>query len=46
VDIDHGELVWRCLEDVAIVMDLDELAPVGRRAPGGRDVLGEVRGRL
>jgi len=32
VDIDHGQLIGRRLEDVAIVVDLDELAPVGGRA--------------
>ena len=36
MDIDHGQLVYPSLEDVAVVMGLDELAPVGRRAAGGR----------
>ena len=37
VDVDHGKLVHPFLKDVAIVMDLHELAPVGRRAAGRRD---------
>jgi hypothetical protein len=36
VDVDHGQLVYPSLEDVAIVMDLHELAPVGGRATSGR----------
>jgi len=35
-DVDHGQLVGRRLEDVAVVVDLDELAPVGGRATSGR----------
>ena len=35
VDIGHGQLVRQGLKDVAIVMDLHELAPVGGRASGG-----------
>ena len=31
VDVDHGKLVGRRLEDVPVVMGLDELAPVGWR---------------
>jgi len=37
VDVDHLQLVGRRLEDVAVVVDLDEFAPVGGRAAGGRD---------
>jgi hypothetical protein len=37
VDVDCAQLVWRRLKDVAIVMDLHELAPVGGRATGRRD---------
>ena len=37
VDVDRGQLVGRGLKDVAIVMRLDELAPVGGWPPGGRD---------
>ena len=37
VDIKHGQFVRRGLKDVAIVMGLHELAPVGGRAPGRRD---------
>ena len=37
VDVDRGQLVGRGLKDVAVVMDLHDLAPVGRWAPGGRD---------
>jgi bifunctional enzyme CysN/CysC len=36
VDVDCGQLVWRRLKDVAFIMDLHELAPVGGRAAGGR----------
>jgi len=36
VDVDHGQLVGRHLNRFAIVMDLHELAPVDRRATGGR----------
>jgi len=36
VDVDRGQLVWRRLKDVAIVMDLHEIGPVGGRPPGGR----------
>jgi hypothetical protein len=36
LDVDHRQLVYPSLEDVAVVMGLDELAPVGRRAAGGR----------
>jgi hypothetical protein len=32
VDIDRGQLVRRRLKDVAVVMELHEVAPVGRRA--------------
>ena len=37
MDVDHGQLVGRHLNRFAIVMDLHELAPVDRRATGGRD---------
>jgi hypothetical protein len=37
VDVDRGQLVGRGLKDVAVVMDLHKLAPVGGRAAGGRD---------
>jgi hypothetical protein len=37
VDVDRGQLVGRRLKDIAIVMDLHELTPVGGRAPGRRD---------
>ena len=36
MDVDRGQLVGRCLKDVAVVMGLHELAPVGRRAASGR----------
>ena len=36
VDVDRGQFVGRGLKDVAIVMDLHELAPVGGRATSGR----------
>ena len=35
VDVDRGQLVGRHLNRFAVVMSLDELAPVGRWAPGG-----------
>ena len=34
--MDRGQFVGRGLKDVAIVMDLHELAPVGGRATGRR----------
>jgi hypothetical protein len=37
VDVDRGQLVWRRSKDVAIVMDLHEIGPVGGRTTGGRD---------
>ena len=37
MDVDHGELVGRGLDDVTIVMRLDELGPVDRRSSGGRE---------
>jgi hypothetical protein len=37
VDVDRGQFVGRGLKDVAIVIDLHELSPVGRRTAGGRD---------
>jgi hypothetical protein len=37
VDVDRGQFVGRGLKDVAIVMRLDELTPVGGRSPGRRD---------
>ena len=37
VDVDRGQLVRRRLEDIAGVMDLDELTPVGGRPARGRD---------
>jgi hypothetical protein len=36
-DVDHRQVFGRGLKNVAIVVDLGELGPVGRRAPGGRD---------
>ena len=36
VDVDRGQLVGRGLKDVAVVMGLHELAPVGRWATSGR----------
>jgi hypothetical protein len=36
VDVDRRQLIWRRLKDVAVVVDLDELAPVGGRAARGR----------
>jgi hypothetical protein len=35
-DVDHRQVFGRRLKEVAIVMILDELAPVGRRAASGR----------
>ena len=43
MDVDHGQLVGRHLNRFAIVMDLHELAPVDRRATGGRDGRGLKR---
>ena len=37
MDIDHRQLVGRHLNRFAVVMRLDELAPVGRWAPARRD---------
>jgi len=37
VDVDHGQLVGRCLKDCPVVVDLHAHSPVGKRAPGGRD---------
>jgi hypothetical protein len=37
VDVDRGQLLGRCLEDVAVIVDLHELAPVGGRPAGGRE---------
>jgi hypothetical protein len=36
-DVDTGQLVGRLLKDIAVVMRLDEFAPVGGRSPGRRD---------
>ena len=36
MNIDHGQLVYPSLNRFAIVMDLHELAPVGRWATSGR----------
>ena len=36
VDVDHGQIVGRRLEECPIVMDLHDLAPVGGRAASGR----------
>ena len=51
VDVDHGEVVGRGLDDVSIVMRLDELGPVDGRATGGSERgrfegLAEVRENL
>ena len=37
MNIDHGKVLGRGLKDVAVVMDLLELVPVGGRATSGRD---------
>jgi hypothetical protein len=37
MDVDHGQLVGRCFDDVAVVMHLDEFAPVGGRPSGRRE---------
>jgi hypothetical protein len=37
VDVDHGQLVGRRLKDCPVVVGVDNLAPVNRRATGGRD---------
>jgi hypothetical protein len=37
VDVDVGQLVGRRLKNRPVVVDLDELSPVGGRATGGRD---------
>ena len=37
VNVDHGQLVYPSLNRFAVVMSLDELAPVGGRATSGRD---------
>ena len=36
VDVDRGQLLGRRLKDVPLIMDLHELAPVGRRATTAR----------
>ena len=36
VDVDDWKIVWRVLDAIAVVMDLDEFAPVGRRPSRGR----------
>jgi len=43
VDIDHGKVFGRHVKDEAVVVGLNELAPIGRWAAGRRDVrrLGE-----
>ena len=37
VDVNHGQLLGRRLEDVAVIVNLHELAPVGGRATSWRD---------
>ena len=37
LDVDTGQLVGRRLKDIAVVMRLDEFAPVGGRSSGRRD---------
>ena len=37
VDVDHGQLVYRSLKDVPVIVRLHELTPVGGRAMGGAD---------
>jgi hypothetical protein len=37
VDVDRRQLVWRRLKDVAVIVDLRELGPVGGRAARRRD---------
>ena len=37
VNVDHGQVVGRCLDDVAVIVHLHELAEVGRRSAGGRE---------
>jgi hypothetical protein len=37
VDVDHGQLVEGRLKDVAVILNLDELAPVGGRPASRRD---------
>jgi hypothetical protein len=37
VDVDRGQLVYPSLKDVAIIVHLHELAPVGGRATSWRD---------
>jgi hypothetical protein len=37
VDVDRGQLLGRSLEDVAVIVDLHELAPVSGQATGGSD---------
>ncbi len=36
MDVDHGQVVGRGLKDVAVIVDLHELTPVGGRATGRR----------
>ena len=43
VDVDHGQVCERGLKDVTIVVSLDELAPVGGRAPDRQDRRGLKR---
>mgnify|MGYP006919672060 CR=1 FL=1 len=38
VDIDHGKVFGRHVKDEAVVVGLNELAPIGRWAAGRRDV--------
>ena len=37
MDIDRGQLIGRRLKDIAVVVGLDELAPVGGRPASGRE---------
>jgi hypothetical protein len=37
VDVDHCQLVGGWLDDIAIVMHMDELIPIGGRSTGGSE---------
>ncbi len=43
MDVDHGQLVGRCLDDVAVVVHCDEFAEVGGRPAARREGFTPVR---
>ncbi len=42
MDVDRERLVGRGLKDVAVIVHLHELGPVGGRATGGRETCGGI----